>query len=602
MVDQLEEIKKRIDIVQFINQYVPLKKTGRNFKALCPFHSETVPSFIISPERQIWHCFGACSTGGDIFSFLMKWEGIEFGEAVKELAKQAGVKLVSYKPSKNERQKEFLYEINHLAAEYYHYLLLHHPVGEKALNYILGRGIKKESLVLFKLGYAPNIWEGLQKFLVGKKGYKIEDLEKAGLVIKREGAGGYYDRFRHRLMFPLRDHRGNICGFAGRKIPPEDEKEAKYVNTPETLIYHKSDLLYGLAETSQEIKKAGRAILVEGELDVISSYQAGIKNVVAIKGSALSESQVRLLKRFAPEIVFALDADIAGNEAAKRGIEVADSAGLAIKVVEIKGGKDPDEVAQKNPQLWQQEVEEAVPVYDYFLNSALAKFDPNNGEGKRKIGEELISVFSKISNQIVQTHYVQLLAEKLKVEEEAVIEEIARFKELSEKEKPVKPEEIFPFSEKKSRREVLEEYLLALGFQTGNWLALGKRKVRYLIKTPRFSTILEVLVNYLKKFKTIKSERLVKMLPPELQETFNQLYLLELPSIVEEEEGFREEFRKTILRLEKLNIRQRLAEIGEEIKRWEQESSLDRQKKIDRLNCEFRDLSLKLKEIEKEME
>ncbi|MGB9706493.1 MAG: DNA primase, partial [Microgenomates group bacterium] len=504
MSDQIEEIKRKIDIVQFINSYVPLKKSGRNFKALCPFHSETAPSFIVSPERQIWHCFGACNEGGDIFKFLMKIENIDFGEALRELAKRAGVKLTSYRPSEGERQKQLLYEINHLAAEFYHYLLLNHPAGKKALNYILGRGIKRESLEKFKLGYAPNMWDGLQRFLVGKKGYKVEDLERAGLVIESQKSKvksqSYYDRFRHRLMFPLKDHRGNICGFAGRVLDPE-AKEAKYINTPETLIYHKSDLLYGLFENKEEIKKADGVILVEGELDAISSWQAGVKNVVAIKGSALTPRQVQLLSRFTKNIVFALDSDIAGDAAARRGIEIADEAGMAIRVVEIKGGKDPDEVAQKNPDLWQRLVKQAVPVYDYFLDSAFSRFGGKTAEEKRKIGQELIPVLAKISNKIVQAHYIQELARRLGVDEEAIGAEIAKFSVSQVSTLPQPEKEIIS----KNRQEVLEEHLLALGFQSEKWQWLRKRRVLSLVKTPRFLRILEVLGDYLKKYKTLDS-------------------------------------------------------------------------------------------------
>jgi DNA primase len=411
MVDQLEEIKRKIDIVELINEFVPLKKTGRNFKALCPFHSENAPSFVVSPERQIFKCFG-CGESGDIFGFLMKTEGLEFGEALRILAKRAGVKLRRYQPSEAEKQKTLLYEINHLASEFYHYLLASHRVGKQALQYLkVKRGIKDETIHLFKLGFAPAMWDGLQKFLVGKKGYQVEALEKAGLVIKSEKGRGYYDRFRARIMFPLEDHRSNVAGFAGRTLDPR-QTEAKYINTPETLIYHKSDLLYGLKQNKEAIKKANAVILVEGELDTLSSYQVGVKNVVAIKGSALTGSQVSLLKRFTENLVLALDRDVAGDQAARRGIEVADQAGMAIKVVKLRGGKDPDEVAQKNASLWKKLVKEAMPVYDYFLDLALTRFKAKTAEGKRAIGKEMVPVLAKISDEIVRSHYIGQLADK----------------------------------------------------------------------------------------------------------------------------------------------------------------------------------------------
>ena len=606
MTDQLEEIKRKIDIVELISQYLPLKKTGRNFKVLCPFHSEKTPSFIVSPERQIWKCFG-CGEGGDIFTFLMKIENLEFGEALKELAKRAGVRLKRYRPSQSERQKEILYEINHLASEFYHYLLLHHPVGKRALDYILGRGISQKSLQLFKLGFAPNTWDSLQKFLVGKKGYKVETLEKAGLVIKRDtqyakrntshvsrltSYPNHYDRFRDRLMFPLKDHRGNICGFAGRILDPK-QKEAKYINTPETLVYHKSDLLYGLNEAKEAIKKADEAILVEGELDMISSYQMGVKNVVAIKGSALTENQVQLLSRFTKNITFALDRDVAGDIAARRGIEIADNAGMAIKVVELEGGKDPDEVAQKNPQLWQKLVEEAVSVYDYLFDSAFSRFDFQTAAGKRKIGQELAPILAKISNEIVKAHYIRELGEKLGVREEAIAEEVAK---VETKERPASAAMPVAKKETLSRREVLEEHLLALGFQSENWLLLQKRKVRSLVKTPRFVRILEVLAKYLKRYKTFKSDRLGRMLAPELIEAFNRFYLLNLADLVGDKEKFKSEWSKTITRLEKLDLREQLREISARIRRLERKKVLTKKEKaqLEKLSQKFADLSLRL--------
>lgn len=598
-MDQLEEIRRKIDISQFINQYVPLKKAGRNFKGLCPFHSEKTPSFIVSPERQIWHCFGACNTGGDIFGFLMKMEGLEFGEAFRVLAKRAGVKLISYKPTEEEKQKQLLFEINHLASEYYHYLLLNHPVGKKAREYILGRGISKDSLERFKIGFAPNMWEGLQKFLVGKKDYRQEDLEKVGLVIRSEG-GRFYDRFRARIMFPLKDHQGNIRGFAGRVLE-KDTQEAKYVNSPETILYHKSDLLYGLAETKEEIKKAGAVVLVEGELDAISSYQTGVKNVVAIKGSAITLNQIKLLDRFTKTIIFALDSDIAGDQAAKRGIEIADNAGMMIKVVEVKGGKDPDEVAQKNPSFWQKQVKEAVSVYDYFLDSAFARFDSKTGEGKRKISQELIPILAKAADSIVQSHYLKLLADRLEVDEESVKAEINKQEVI---EKSIGMPTIIkagPSETKKTRREILEEHLFGLCFQSGSWVFLRKRKVTSLVKTLRFVNILEILAKYLKRYKTNESERLAKMLPAELRDTFNRFYLLDLTDLTQDEDKFEVEYQNTLYQLGKLDLKEQLTRISAEIKALEKKQQLTKsdQEKINKLNQEFCQFSSKITEIER---
>jgi DNA primase len=314
MADQREEIKQKIDIVDLISEYVPLKKIGRNLKANCPFHSEKTPSFYVSPERQIWHCFG-CNLGGDVYSFLMQIENIEFVEALRILAKKAGVALTEFVPTQTSELKDRLYEINHLAAEFFNYILTSHLLGKEALSYVSGRGVTKDSISAFKIGYAPKSWDSLLRFLRDKKGYKESEIEQAGLAVRSE-RGSYYDRFRGRLMFSLRDIRGNVVGFSGRVLDPE-AKEAKYINSPETPIYIKGNLLYGLEVTKGVIRKEGTAVVVEGELDLISSYQAGVANVCAIKGSALTDAQVKLLKRIAGTIILSLDADLAGDAAAR---------------------------------------------------------------------------------------------------------------------------------------------------------------------------------------------------------------------------------------------------------------------------------------------
>ncbi|MCJ7827973.1 DNA primase, partial [Patescibacteria group bacterium] len=433
-MDQLDEIRQKVDIAEFIGEYTPLKKAGRNLKAPCPFHSENKPSFMVSPERQIFKCFG-CGVGGDIFKFLMLIEGLEFGEAVRKLAERAGVALKKYRVSPEEEKKKKYFEVNDLATEYYHYLLTQHPAGKKALDYILGRGITLKSLQEFKIGFAPLMWDGVQKYLVDKKKYSPQILEQAGLALPNN-RGGYYDRFRGRLMFPLRDYQGNICGFAGRVIPPASDDQAKYINSSETPVYQKSRLLYGLSLTRGQIRKQDQAVVVEGELDLISSYQAGVFNVVAIKGSALTEGQLILLKRYTKNLALALDADFAGNKAAQRGIELADKMGFAIKVVEVKGGKDPDEAAQKDPKGWCAQIKKAVSVYDYLFHFAFSSYDERSAEGKRQIGQFLVPILAKMTDGIVRGHYISLLAQRLRIREEAVVAEVEKVKpEFSSREK-----------------------------------------------------------------------------------------------------------------------------------------------------------------------
>lgn len=564
-MDQLEEIKSKIDIVQFISSYIPLKKAGRNFKTLCPFHTEKTPSFIVSPERQIWKCFG-CGKGGDIFKFLMEYERMEFGEALRFLAKKTGVVLKTYHPSESEEEKEKLYQINHFAAEFYHYLLLNHSVGRQALDYILGRGITKDSLKLFKIGYAPDLWDGLQKYLVGKKGYKPEDLEKAGLVIpstQHPKTNPYYDRFRHRLMFPLADHRGNICGFSGRVLDPQ-AKEAKYVNTPETLIYHKSDLLYPLHLTKEEIKKENQAIVVEGELDAISSFQVGIKNVIAIKGSALTENQVKLLKRYTENLVLALDADIAGDSAARRGIEIADSYGLGIRVVELEKYKDPDEAAQRDPKYYKEKIKKAIPVWDYLIDSAFKRIGSETPEAKKKIGEEIVPVLAKIENEIIKNHYVKKFAERLGVDQEAVLIQIKKFLNTGQLATPTPTLSKI----KKPRTELLEEYILSLCFQSGKVEYIFEKGVRDLLRHVGYRRIILLLEDFLKKNK-FSSDSFSKILPPELIDLFNDFYLIDFGEHQEDESWVEQELQKALKELEILKIKEDLLKISEDIRNLE---------------------------------
>ncbi len=554
-MDQIEEIRSKIDLVEFICESLPLKKAGRNFKGLCPFHAEKTPSFMVSPERQIWHCFG-CQKGGDVFGFLMEMERMEFGEALRTLAKRAGIVLESYQPTKSESEKDRLYQINHLASEFFHYLLLHHQIGQKALSYILQRGISKESLETFRIGYAPPMWDGLQKFLVGKKGYSPQDLELAGLISR---STNYYDRFRDRLMFPLLDHRGNVTGFAGRLLDP-NAKEAKYVNTPETLIYHKSELLYPLQITKEEIKKEGSAIVVEGELDAISSYQVGIKNVVAIKGSALTEPQARLLKRFTENLILSLDADSAGDMASRRGIEIADILGFNIKVVALEKYKDPDEAAQKEPEYLKTRVKQAENVYDFYLDSAFRRLRGQTPEEKKKIGQELLPILGKIEDQIVKDVFIKKLAERLGVNEESIILQI----EKSKSPKPVSsPAATKP--ETKPRREILEEYFLALAFQAKEVRCLLSEG-EALLSLPISLKLITELKEYSKEGKRFSSQFFFKTLPAELQDSFNKLYLIDFGEKIEDKDWVNKEIQKIKLQLEIFQIKEELQELWQGLK------------------------------------
>ena len=590
-MDQIDQVRQKIDIVDLISEYIPLKKAGRNFKAVCPFHEEKTPSFMVSPERQIFKCFG-CQIGGDVFKFLMETEKIEFGEALRMLADKAGIELKQYRPSRDQEIKEKLMEINHMASEFYHYLLTSHSAGKKGLQYLLKRGITKASIKTFKLGFAADEWESLQGYLVKKKGYKSDLLEKAGLIIKSpQRPNSYYDRFRGRIVFPLFDHRGRVVGFSGRVLD-KDVKEAKYVNSPETILYHKSNVLYGLETTKDYIKKSNKAVVVEGELDAISSYQAGIKNVVAIKGSALTEGQVSLLKRFCENLALALDADTAGDRAARRGIEIAEAASLNVRVIVVKYGKDPDDCAQKSARLWKDSVKEAIPIYDFYINSVVSRFGVDTPEGKRKVSEEMAVILAGVTNEVIKAHYIKKLSEVLQVDEEAVIREVARRGRMTEAGMSSKPIEKNPVTVVNLQIDT-EQYLLALLLQVG---ADGPRLVKKIDEKLLTEGAVKKVIIRLKKWgesnKKWDINRFVKSLPAELVEVVDTAYLTELGKLTDDIDRLELELIKTISNLKRMSLKDKMERISAAIKQAEKRKEKN---KVIKLQQKFVETSKQLK-------
>lgn len=426
-------IKDKIDIVALIQEYVPLKKAGVNWKAPCPFHQEKSPSFMVHPEKQIWHCFG-CGKGGDIFSFIEEMEGLEFIEALKLLAQRAGVKVDTYQSEVSGSQRNRLYEINAKAAYFFHRLLLDMPVSKSAREYLERRQLKPETLIEWQIGYIPEQWDLLTKYLL-KKGCGIDDLTASGLTVKRDGADattgrGFYDRFRGRIMFPIGDVHGNIVGFTGRILVEKENSGGKYVNTPQTLVYDKSRALYGIQKAKIEIKNKDQAILVEGQMDVIACHQAGMRNVVAASGTALTKDQIKILKRYTNNIAMAFDADNAGENAGKRGIEVALEEGMGIKVIQIPKGfaKDADECIKKDRAVWFKAVEEAKGVMEWYISTTLARYDISNPTQKQKAAEILIAEVARIPHAVERDHWLQQVASEIRVDTSVLKEELQRIK------------------------------------------------------------------------------------------------------------------------------------------------------------------------------
>jgi len=558
-----DEIKSRLNIVDVVSERVTLKKAGRNFKGLCPFHNEKTPSFIVSPDRQTFHCFG-CGKGGSIFDFVMLIDQVDFVEALETLADRAGVTL-SRRPTDTPeaRLKQKILEVNHLASEYYHYLLTKHAVGEHARRYLADRGVSDKSIKTFTLGYSPNDWDGLGTYLA-KKGYDNGLLERAGLVIR--GRRGYYDRFRGRVMFTLKDHRGNVVAFSGR-VFEKDAKEAKYINTSETPVYIKGNMLYGLDVTKAAIQKENTAILMEGELDVISSFQAGISNVVAIKGSAVTEAHARLLRRFTDRLVFALDSDLAGDAAARRGIEIAEKSGFDMRVLTLPSGKDPDDAARENPGLLKKAVKDAQPIYDYFLQSAVARNDPSSSYGKKTISDEYLPVLSRIENPIVQGHYVRKLADAISLSEQTVQEALTRLIARGGRPEPKQDQDSAPV--KRSRVEKTELHLLSLLVQ-GHTRVLYDALVAVLppesFRYRPVRAIMAQLVSYTESHKTFSAKEFADILPKELEPVFDEAFLWDLSDLLEDDARFSREWERTVHEVRRLGLRQTMEELSAKLR------------------------------------
>lgn len=519
MNDQVAEVKLKTDIVNVIGERIDLKKAGRNYKASCPFHGEKTASFMVSPELQIFKCFG-CSEAGDAFTFLEKFEGMDFPEALKYLADKVGVKLVNTRTGENS-DKEKILEINTQTLRFYNYLLLNSPTGSRALEYLIkDRGLTRQTIEEFQLGYSPEDQTTINKFLIVKKKFLPREIELAGLGIPR--GGSIYDRFRGRVIFPLFDHRGNPIGFSGRLLPWHNQEMAKYINSPETPVYHKSNVLYGLNLTRGFIKKKKVAIVVEGELDAISSYQAGIKNIVAIKGSALTEEQVRLLSRFAPKFILALDSDMAGDAAARRGITIAGNLGVEVKVAKITGSKDPDEAARHNLDGYKKDLIASEGVWDYLIDSVFSRFDAASGAGKAKISKELTPILREIEDKIVQAHYLNLVAKKLGVPLEAVSEQVDKLENPTKTETPTSQET----AARLGRREMLEERLLALAFLSNPKILLTPEMITF-FASPFSKKLITQYSEYVKNNLCFDLSTFGKSLPAELFDGFSKLMLAE---------------------------------------------------------------------------
>jgi len=421
----LEDILGRLDIVEIISGYIPLKKAGRNFKANCPFHQEKTASFMVSAERQIYHCFG-CGESGNAFKFLMRHERMEFPEAVEILAKKTGVILPDYNSPEVVKATSLstqLYKINELAANFYENNL-HVPGASVWLNYLLNRGIKNQTIKEFHLGLATSGWDNLINFLRSKN-ISLALMEKAGLVLPKE-SGGYYDRFRNRIIFPISDIRNRVIGFGARVM---DNSLPKYINSPETFVYTKGKNLFGLNLSKDFIRDSDCAIIVEGYLDFMVPFQQGLKNIVASQGTALTIDQIKLLKRYTHNVVMVYDGDTAGEIATLRSLDILIEEGINVKIAPLAKGIDPDTlVRSQGIDSLKAKVSSARNFFEYKLEVLKTRHNIKDAHGKSKIASEMLLTINRFSNAILRGEYIKMLSEEIKIPESYILEELNKIK------------------------------------------------------------------------------------------------------------------------------------------------------------------------------
>lgn len=572
-MSQIKQVKESTNIVDIISERLELSRAGVNLKANCPFHSEKTPSFFVNEQLQRYRCFG-CGETGDVYNFLEKYEGMTFAESLKYLADRAGIELKEFTPSAEDERRERLLAILELSKSFFHFILTEHQTGQVARDYLKDRGITQESIRLFQIGFVPDGWDHLLKYLHHKKKYSLDDIARTGMIIPGK-TKRYYDRFRGRIMFPLTNHRGQVVGFSGRVLE-KDVKSAKYINTPETELYHKSELLFGFSQLYQEIRKAEEVIVAEGEMDAISSAQAHVNNIVAIKGSALTDEQLKLLNRTVNKVLLSLDMDQAGIEATKRAIDLARKYELELRVIQIPGGKDPDELSRTNPKAWREATKSSISVYEFFLLSALKNHDPALPEGKREIIDELASIFGNISHSVEQDFYIKKLAQALEVKESVVRADILKFKDRGKVEKSQTQTQTQTQKSEKikenSKQQQLEQFLffLLLRFEDDKVRLRAQSLLDFELVTPSLKQMLDKLVNLNGSFELSKFSQ---QLPEDQQSLLSEIYLTPEYMSILEDLKIDQEWDQSLKNLKNLSVTSRINQITKELDQLDSKSS-----------------------------
>jgi DNA primase len=516
----VDEVKQKTDILDIISGYVKLTKAGKMYRGLCPFHSEKHGSFFVYPEQQTWHCFGACATGGDVFSFIMKREGLDFGEALRLLARQAGIAFNENPVAQaRDKEKDHLYEINRIAAEYYHAALFRPGAAALALGYARQRGLSEKTIGDFELGYSPDAWEEAKKHFTSI-GYQEDELVKAGILIRGDD-GLTHDRFRGKLMFPVRDERGRVTGFGSRVL---DDSVPKYINSPQTDVFDKSACLYGIHLAAPSVRKLDKAIIVEGYMDALIAHQFGVNNVLAAMGTAVTEKQVTTIKRYSRNLFFALDADAAGEEAMAKTAALENLLGTEIRVMRLPPGKDPDEVIKEDINNWTKLEAEAQPVTDYIFDLAAARLNLNTPRDRALMVAKIGPVISRIGDAVRRASYLVKLAGLVKVDEKQLETTIEKNMVKPKGRQVVVPsEEIAGRIRRKIFSSPVEEYLLSLLIQHPDLTTrLGTSNPLTYFEDSANRVILNALI-------TGEENRLKNEIAPEMAEKIDELKARALP-------------------------------------------------------------------------
>ena len=577
----IEEIKSRIDIVDLVGSYIRLQKAGANFKALCPFHNERTASFNVSPARQIWHCFG-CSKGGDIFQFIKEIEGMDFPEALMLLADRAGVVITREDPALRSERNRLLALMEEATKFFEANLAIGLPLGNPIAKYLHQRGLKDETIKEFRLGYAPDEWRALSTHLAAKR-FTSAEMEKAGLAVGRRqtrtdtqtNADGY-DRFRGRIMFPIFDYQGRAIAFGGRVFPERDH-EAKYINSPETPLYQKSKILYGLHRAKSEIFKTGQVVVVEGYMDMMMAYQAGVRNVVASSGTAFGIDQMQILRRLCDRLAVAFDMDIAGQAAADRSIQLALQSGFDITVMDLGAYKDPADAVRADPVFFQNAASSARHIVQFYIDHALRLHAPHTPEGKRACERMVLPVVASLSSELERAHWVRILSDLLRIGEDVLWRTLARLRSGSG---APQEREVFTDSQHTpSRKDLLEERILGM---LASSPTLAAQHLAHLNDALFRNDRLPILLHLRGKAALADSARAAL-----------GRIVLESDSMLESITDVDGEFQHSCHELQKEYIKERMGELSAAISRAEQAAS----PKLQELLLEFQEFSQQLSQL-----